>query len=187
MVDIAYKNRERLVRLVNDILEIERIENGKLAFQIVPLDLTRLVEQAIDANSGYAEQFNVTFTLTESVPGARVQGDVDRLTQVFTNLLSNAAKFSSAGDTIEIAVARRNRMLRISVTDHGPGVPEAFRARIFTKFAQADGSSTRQKGGAGLGLSIAKAIVERHGGQIDYTSVAGEGAMFFVDLPEWTG
>jgi PAS domain S-box-containing protein len=185
MVDIAYKNSERLVRLVNDILDIERIESGKLAFQIVPLDLARLVEQSIDANSGYAEQFNVTFRLTETVPGARVHGDVDRLTQVLTNLLSNAAKFSSTGDTIDIAVARRDRMLRISITDHGPGVPEAFRARIFSKFAQADGSSTRQKGGAGLGLSIAKAIVERHGGQIDYISAIDQGATFFVDLPEW--
>jgi PAS domain S-box-containing protein len=185
MVDIAYKNSERLARLVNDILDIERIESGKLAFQIMPLDLSRLVEQSIDANSGYAEQFNVTFRLIETMPGARVQGDVDRLTQVLTNLLSNAAKFSSAGDTIDIAVARRDRMLRISVTDHGPGVPEAFRTRIFSKFAQADGSSTRQKSGAGLGLSIAKAIVERHGGRIDYTSHTGQGATFFVDLPEW--
>jgi PAS domain S-box-containing protein len=187
MVDIAYKNSERLVRLVNDILDMERIEGGTLAFQNTPLDLTALVKQTIDANSGYAQQLNVTFALTATVPGAQVHGDADRLTQVFTNLFSNAAKFSPTGGTVDIAITRQNRMLRISVADSGPGVPEAFRARIFGKFAQADGSTTRQKGGAGLGLSIAKAIVERHGGQIDYISATDLGTTFFVDLPEWQG
>jgi PAS domain S-box-containing protein len=183
MVDIAYKNSERLTRLVNDILDIERIEGGKLAFQIAPIDLTGLVEQAIEANRGYGEQFGVTFALTQRAPGAYVQGDADRLIQVFTNLLSNAAKFSSAGGTVEVAVTSPDQLVRVSVTDHGPGIPDAFRARIFGKFAQADGSSARQNGGAGLGLSIAKAIVERHGGRIDYTSVIDQGATFFVDLP----
>ncbi len=184
MVDIAYKNSERLTRLVNDILDIERIEGGKLAFQIAPLDLTRLVEQAIEANRGYGEQFGVTFVLTERLPDAHLRGDADRLNQVFTNLLSNAAKFSPAGGTVEVAVTRQDQLLRVSVTDRGQGVPAAFRARIFGKFAQADGSATRQNGGAGLGLSIAKAIVERHGGRIDYTSELDKGATFFVDLPE---
>ena len=184
MIDIAYKNSERLTRLVNDILDIERIEGGKLAFQLASLDLTSLVEQSLEANRGYGEQFGVTFVLTHSVPGACVQGDTDRLTQVFTNLLSNAAKFSPAGGTIEIAITRQDQYLRVGITDHGPGVPEAFRARIFGKFAQADGSPTRQYGGAGLGLSIAKAIIERHGGRIDYISEPDQGSTFFVDLPE---
>jgi PAS domain S-box-containing protein len=184
MVDIAYKNSERLTRLVNDILDIERIESGKLAFQIAPLDLTHLIEQAIEANRGYGEQLGVRFALIRSVPGACVRGDADRLIQVFTNLLSNAAKFSPSGDTVEVAVTRQDQQLRVGVTDHGPGVPDAFRARICGKFAQADGSATRQNGGAGLGLSIAKAIVERHGGRIDYTTEPERGATFFVDLPE---
>ena len=184
MVDIAYKNSERLTRLVNDILDIKRIEGGKLAFRIAPLDLTCLVEQVIEANRGYGEQFGVTFVLTESIPGAHIQGDADRLIQVFTNLLSNAAKFSPADGTVEVAVTRQNHLLRVGVTDHGPGVPDAFRARIFGKFAQADGSASRQNGGVGLGLSIAKAIVERHGGRLDYISAPGQGATFFVDLSE---
>ncbi|MEP7188029.1 MAG: ATP-binding protein [Roseiflexaceae bacterium] len=183
MVDIAYKNSERLTRLVNDILDIERIEGGKLAFQMISLDLTQLVEHALEANSGYGEQFGITFALTGIVPGAYVQGDADRLTQVLTNLLSNAAKFSPAGGTVEVAVTRQDRQLCVSVSDHGPGVPAAFRARIFGKFAQADSSTSRQNGGVGLGLSIAKAIIERHGGRIDYTSEPGQGATFFVDLP----
>jgi PAS domain S-box-containing protein len=184
MVEIAYKNSERLTRLVNDILDIERIESGKLAFQIAPLDLTSLVEQAINANLGYSEQLGVTFVLTQSLPGACVQGDADRLTQVFTNLLSNAAKFSPAGGTVEVAVTRQDQQLRVGVTDHGSGVPESFRTRIFGKFAQADASPTRKNGGAGLGLSIAKAIIERHGGRIDYISEPDQGATFFVELPE---
>jgi PAS domain S-box-containing protein len=183
MVDIAYKNSERLTRLVNDILDIERIEGGKLAFHMTSLDLTQLVQQVLEANSGYGEQFGVTFALTAKVAGARVQGDADRLTQVLTNLLSNAAKFSPVGGTVEVAVTRQDRQLCVSVSDHGPGVPAAFRARIFGKFAQADGSTSRQNGGAGLGLSIAKAIIERHGGRIDYISEPGQGATFFVDLP----
>ena len=184
MVDIAYKNSERLTRLVNDILDIERIEGGELAFQMTSLDLTQLVEQVLEANSGYAEHVGVTFVLKESMRGVRVQGDADRLTQVLTNLLSNAAKFSPAGDTVEVAVTRQDQLLRVSVSDHGTGVPETFRARIFGKFAQADGSSSRQNGGAGLGLSIAKAIIERHGGRIGYTSALDQGATFFVDLLE---
>jgi len=186
MVDIAYKNSERLTRLVNDILDIERIEAGKLAFQLTSLDLTGLVEQVLEVNSGYGEQFGVTFVLTGRVAGARVQGDADRLTQVLTNLLSNAAKFSPTGGTVEVAVTRQEQLLRVSITDHGLGVPAAFRTRIFGKFAQADGSTSRQNGGAGLGLSIAKAIIERHGGRIDYTSTPKQGATFFVDLPAGT-
>jgi signal transduction histidine kinase len=122
--------------------------------------------------------------LAETAQGARVQGDPDRLTQVLTNLLSNAAKFSPAGGTVEVSIVRQGQLLRISVSDHGSGIPTSFRARIFGKFAQADASAARQNGGAGLGLSIAKAIVERHGGRIDYTSELGHGATFFVDLPE---
>jgi PAS domain S-box-containing protein len=185
MVDIAYKNSERLTRLVNDILDIERIEGGKLAFQMTTIDLTQLVQQVIESNSGYAEQLGITFVLAESIQGIRVLGDADRLTQVLTNLLSNAAKFSPAGGTVEIRITRQGQLVRTSVTDQGPGVPAAFRPRIFGKFAQADGSPARQNGGAGLGLSIAKAIVERHGGRIDYTSEPEHGATFFVDLPEW--
>jgi PAS domain S-box-containing protein len=185
MLDIAHKNSERLVRLINDILDTEKIESGKVAFNIVPIDLMPHVAQAIEANRTYGEQLGVRFELTGALPGAGVRADSDRLTQVMTNLLSNAAKFSPRGNTVTVSVSRRGELLRIAISDHGPGIPPEFQSRIFQKFAQADSSDTRQKGGTGLGLSISKAIVERLGGQIGFETAAGKGTTFYVDLPEW--
>jgi signal transduction histidine kinase len=105
--------------------------------------------------------------------------------QVMTNLLSNAAKFSPRGDTVVVAAERQGTQVRVSVTDRGPGIPEEFRHRVFQKFAQADSSTTRDKGGTGLGLSISKAIIERLGGRIGFTTGPGSGTTFHFDLPEW--
>ncbi|NJN66491.1 MAG: response regulator [Chloroflexaceae bacterium] len=185
MVDIAYKNSERLVSLVNDILDIDKIESGKMIFDLKPMELMPLVEHALETNHAYAEPFGVTFALTHSLPGARVHVDEDRLMQVLANLLSNATKFSPRGGTVEASVTRHEENLRVAVSDQGPGIPEEFRARIFQKFAQADSSATRQKGGTGLGLSISKAIIERHGGKIGFASNSSSGATFFFDIPEW--
>lgn len=185
MVDIAYKNSERLVRLINDILDVEKIESGKMVFQLKPLELVPLIEQTMEANRGYGEQYRVTFVLTEVVPGVMVNVDSDRMTQVLTNLLSNAAKFSPPQSRVEIGVHRVGTRVRVSVRDHGSGIPEEFKGRIFQKFAQADSSDTRQKGGTGLGLSIVKAIVEKHGGTIGFDTVMGEGTTFYFDLPEY--
>ncbi|MBA3943355.1 MAG: PAS domain S-box protein [Herpetosiphonaceae bacterium] len=183
MLDIAYTNSERLGRLINDILDIEKIESGKLRFDRKRLTLMPLVEQAIEANRAYAGPFGVIFTLTQTVADAVVYTDPDRLMQVLTNLLSNAAKFSPRDGVVTVAVTREAEIVRIAVGDQGSGVPLEFHARIFQKFAQADSSDTRQKGGTGLGLNITKAIIERLGGQIGFTSVPGAGASFFVDLP----
>ncbi len=185
LVRIAYHNSERLVRLISDILDIEKMEAGKMGFRFQPLELMPLVRQATEANRAYAEQCGVDMVVTRSPTGVRVNGDADRLSQVLTNLLSNAAKFSHAGDRVEVAVVRHHGMIRISVTDHGPGIREGFRAQVFEKFAQADASDTRRKGGTGLGLSIAKLIVEQHGGRIGFTSEPGVRTTFHVDLPEF--
>jgi DNA-binding response OmpR family regulator len=132
---------------------------------------------------GLAGELGVTMTLEAPAP-AKVRGDADRLTQVLTNLLSNAAKFSPKGAVVETYVTQVDgNRVRLSVRDHGAGVPESFRGRIFTKFAQADGSDTRRLGGTGLGLAICREIVERHGGRISFDSPPGEGATFHVDLP----
>lgn len=187
MVDIAYKNSERLVALVNDILDIDKIESGKMIFDLKPVELMPLLEHALETNSAYAEPFGVTFALTHTLPGVKVNVDEDRLLQVLANLLSNAAKFSPQGGRVDISVARHEELIRVAIADHGPGIPEAFRTRIFQKFAQADSSATRQKGGTGLGLSISKAIIERHGGKIGFTSREQGGATFFFELPEWCG
>lgn len=185
LVDIAYKNTERLILLINDILDIEKIESGKMSFALRPVELMPLIEQAIATNQAYAEQFNVNLKLTATLPDVEVNVDSQRLIQVLTNLLSNAAKFSPSGETVEVSVSQQNHKIRISVKDRGTGIPEAFRDRIFQKFAQADSSDARQKGGTGLGLSIAKAIIERLDGQIGFETVANVGTTFYCDLPQW--
>jgi CheY-like chemotaxis protein len=120
----------------------------------------------------------------DSVDGT-VSGDTDRLNQVFTNLLSNAAKFSPSGDKVDIRIGRQANTLRVSVIDHGPGIPDGFRRKIFQKFAQADSNNNRRIGGTGLGLSIVRSIVEKHGGLVSFDSIPGQGAQFHVDLPIW--
>jgi PAS domain S-box-containing protein len=188
MIDIALKNSERLIRLINDILDIEKIESGQMIFSMQPTNLHSLVLQAIDANRAYGDQYGITFRYDTAFDPAWIMADADRIIQVITNLLSNAAKFSPAGSVVHVMIAPLNQStIRLSVADQGPGIPDSFRHRIFQKFAQADSSSTRQQGGTGLGLSIAKAIIERHHGQIGFVSTIGSGTTFFVDLPEWRG
>jgi PAS domain S-box-containing protein len=183
MIDIASRNGERLHNLISDILDIEQIETGKLRFTPAQFDLCELVQQGIDMNSSYAANLGVTFQLQLPPTKLSVYVDSDRLMQVLTNLLSNAAKFSQSGDTVEVTAAQADRVARVMITDHGPGIAEAFHDRIFEKFAQADSSDSRQKGGSGLGLSIAKGIIEQLGGQIGFTSVSGVGSTFFIELP----
>jgi len=176
-------NCQRLIRLINDMLDVEKIQSGKMKFDMAPLTLSDVGQRSIDAVRGYADQLGVELRFQALDDDLAVRADVDRLVQVGANLISNALKFSKAGDRVEVSVQRRGRLARLSVVDHGPGIPDEFRARIFTKFAQADSSDTRQKGGTGLGLVIAKEIVDRHGGRLWFESDAGQGARFHVDLP----
>lgn len=185
MVDIAFKNSERLVRLINDILDIEKIEAGKMEFRMEVHNLSALISSAIDTNAAFADQYGVTLELSEVVPQDRIFGDTDRLQQVFANLLSNAVKFSPKGGNVEIAVSRVNTGFRIAVHDDGPGIPDEYREQIFEKFSQVDSSDSRKKGGTGLGLNIARTIVETHKGKLYFESNPGKGTVFFVDLPEW--
>lgn len=182
LIGIAHSNSQRLVRLINDILDVEKLESGKLILALAPLDLRDIATRSIEGVRGYAEQMGVTLSLSDGEP-APVRGDADRLIQVVTNLLSNAAKFSPSGGEVSVAVNPEARIARLSVRDHGPGISEEFRARIFGKFAQADSSDTRAKGGTGLGLAIAREIAERHGGRLWFESAEGEGATFHLDLP----
>jgi PAS domain S-box-containing protein len=185
LVEIAYKNSERLIRLINDILDIEKIETGKISFEYKPVELMPLLEQAIEFNKSYGEQFGVHYNLQSSLPGVKVNVDCDRFIQVITNLLSNAAKFSNPKDQVEILVEQLEKEIKISITDHGIGIPKEFRKRIFQRFEQADSSNIKKKEGTGLGLSICKAIVEKMGGQIDYKSKLNFGTTFYFTLPEW--
>ena len=183
MIDVAEKNTERLIKLVNDILDMEKIESGSMEFRFGPLDLARLVEQGIETNHGYAEDQGVEFLLTETQPELTVRGDGDRLMQVMANLLSNAAKFSPRGGKVEISVTRHNDKARVSVSDHGPGIPKEFQNEVFSKFTQADSSDTRQVGGTGLGLNISKTIIEKHDGSIGFDTKAGKGTTFYFEVP----
>lgn len=183
LVSIAETNSRRLVRLISDILDIEKMQSGAMKFAFAPVDLGELTTRAVEAMAGLSVELGVRFSVLAADGQAVVNGDADRLTQVITNLLSNAAKFSPREQAIEVAVAVSAGGARLSVRDRGPGIPTEFQGRIFGKFAQADASNTRQKGGTGLGLAICKQIVERHGGRIWFESKPGEGATFHVDLP----
>jgi signal transduction histidine kinase len=187
MVDIAARNADRLVMLINDILDMNKFESRKVSLNLQPVDLMALVEEAIETNRPYAGQFGVRLVLREAQPGVQVRADPDRLIQVLTNLLSNAAKFSPYGETVMVRLRRDGQMIRVEVSDHGPGIPEEFHPRIFDKFAQVDSSDSRAKGGTGLGLSISKAIIERLGGRIGFETEVGLGTTFFFELPEWEG
>ena len=185
MVTMASTNCDRLVMLINDILDLEKIEAGKMDFKMEELDLAEMIDAAMESNSFYAEKFGVTIR-KEVDPDDHpltTMGDRNRLMQVMDNLLSNAAKFSPKGEEIVIWLRPHRGGLRISVRDFGSGIPKASQPTIFDKFTQADSSDTRSKGGTGLGLSIAKRIVKEHKGAIFFKSQVGEGSEFFVDLP----
>jgi len=183
MVDIAYNNSDRLVRLINDILDIEKIEAGKLSFEFQLTGLAPFLARAIEANRNYADDFGVRLELAEVDADLVVETDPDRLMQVMTNLLSNAAKFSPRGGVVTLEACRAGDVARISVTDRGGGIPLAFQETIFGKFSQADTSDTKDKGGTGLGLAITKAIVEAHGGTIGFRTAEGAGTTFQIELP----
>lgn len=188
MINIAGNNTERLLLLINDILDIQKIASGQMALKLQSLEVMPFIKQSLAENESYGKQNSVRFVIANELPGARIFADKNRMMQVMANLLSNAAKFSPKGDTVEVSIARHyGDSVRISVTDHGPGIADEFQSKIFEKFTQSDSSNTRKEGGTGLGLSISKALVEKHGGRIDYVSRVGIGATFYIELPEYVG
>ena len=187
LIALAHSNSRRLVRLISDFLDIEKIEAGKMTFQFKPLELTALVCRVIDDSKALAEQAEVTISCQTLAADTWVNGDADRLMQAVSNLLSNAIKFSPPGESVEVVVGMHGPMLRVEVTDHGPGIPEEFHRHIFKKFAQADQSNRGGKTGTGLGLSIVKLILQQHDGTIDFQSTPGVRTTFCIDLPRADG
>ncbi len=186
LLDMARRNCDRLVLLINDILDIDKIASGTMRFDIREEMVDHLVEQCVALNQGFADKLNVR--LEAGLPQMRISISVDpaRFQQALTNLVSNAVKFSPAGGAVRVTAVLRDGDVIVAVSDEGPGIPADFRARIFGRFAQADSSSTRAKGGSGLGLHITKEIVEHMGGTIGFDSVEGQGATFWMAFPATT-
>lgn len=185
LISIAHKNSQRLTYLINDLLDMEKLDVGKLQFDMRPQSLYPLIQQSVDTHRPYGMPRNVTIELRSDIAGTQACVDGQRLMQAMSNLLANAIKFSPHGGVVEVEVTRDDANVRVKVTDHGPGVPAEFRAHIFEKFAQADASDTRLRGGTGLGLAITREIVTRMGGRIDFASEEGQGACFYFELPQW--
>lgn len=184
MLELADRNSERLSLLINDLLDLEKIESGSLDFDLTDTDLVEVVRNALESNEGYASRYTVSLALSAAPAAARVLADGHRLAQTMANLLSNAIKYSPAGGTVEVTIEEVAEAFRVAVRDRGEGIPESFRAQIFGRFAQADATDSRERGGTGLGLSITKAIVERHGGAIGFESTLGVGTTFFFSIPK---
>ncbi|RZL11157.1 MAG: PAS domain S-box protein [Rubrivivax sp.] len=185
MLRIASQNSKRLSQLINDLLDMDKLIAGKMSFHLAEHALPELLHESAQAMQGYAEQHQVRVEVLVDAGAAVavVQVDPLRLQQVLSNYLSNAIKFSPAARTVELRLATRQGRAVVSVKDEGPGIPDEFRAQLFTKFSQADSSDRRQKGGTGLGLAITKELVERMGGTVGFESTPGSGATFWFELP----
>jgi PAS domain S-box-containing protein len=183
LLTISVNNCDRLVRLISNILDIEKIESNRVEFISTPLDIIELVKESIQTNDTYAKT-GIQMIFNPQITSAFVFASHDRLRQVMDNLLSNAIKFSPQGSTITISVERIKNNIRVSVSDVGEGIPVSFQKRIFEKFARADSSTARVQGGTGLGLSISKAIIERFGGTINFLPREPKGTTFYFELPE---
>ena len=182
LLEIASQNTDRLIRLINDILDIEKIEAGHVTLKQERGELRGILRTTLTSLEGFASEAGIRVVLEPGEP-VIANVDADRLVQVFTNLVSNAIKFSPPGQSVRVRLSAEGTLARVWVSDSGPGIPEEFHEKIFGKFQQADRSDARRKNGTGLGLAIARAIVELHDGTISFESEPGRGTTFVVGLP----
>lgn len=185
MLNIAERNSARLLTLINDLLDMQKLEAGQMRFQWADTELIPLLQGSLEQMQNYASQHQIQFKFSTDMTDVWLQADANRLLQVLLNLLSNAAKFSPEQGTVKLSLypAPMAAMIRIEVQDRGSGIPEDFKNKIFQPFSQSDAADNRAGTGTGLGLSISKAIVEQHSGQISFQCTAEHGTQFFVDLP----
>lgn len=181
VVEIAERNTVRLVALINDILDLERLSSGRIEMTLGPVAAATIIDRAIESVAAVAAQRGVPL-VPAGVDGT-VNGDEDRLVQVLVNLLSNAVKFSPGGESVRIAAIPAQGLVEFRVTDRGRGIPREHHDTIFDRFRQVESSDSREKGGTGLGLAICKAIVEQHAGSIGVDSEPGRGSSFWVRVP----
>ncbi len=184
MLDIAYRNSDRLSLIINDILDLEKIAAGRMEFNLESVDMGELIEEAIVDNAPYSKKYNVSVASVGLTENIMCYCDKDRVFQVMSNLLSNAAKFSRKGGEVIVTLEENEDTICVSVEDFGVGIPNEAKATIFDRFTQADSSDRRAKGGTGLGLSIAKTLIGKQRGKIDFTSKLGKGTKFFIELPK---
>ena len=181
-VSIADRNALRLIGLINDILDLERFESGRIEMNMGDVELQDVLQRSVEAVKGVAGQQGIALEIRN--PGARAWADADRLVQVVVNLLGNAIKFSKAGQSVTLEAEQKPPFVEVRVIDRGRGIPPALREAVFERFKQVETSDSRDKGGTGLGLAICKVIVERHGGEIGVLSEEGRGSTFFFRVPE---
>jgi signal transduction histidine kinase len=181
LLQTALGNSERLSQLINDLLDLQKFESGNFSLSFATTDMKQLVLQALDSIAPYAARYQVSFQ-TE-LAECQVVADQTRIRQVVDNLLSNAIKFSASGQTVAVKLTELVGRIRFEVQDQGCGIPQNFRSRVFEKFSQADGSTSRKAEGTGLGLNICKTIISAHHGDIGFESEPDHGALFWFELP----
>jgi PAS domain S-box-containing protein len=182
LLAISNANSQRLNHLINDILDLEKAGSGLMSFHLKPMNAVEAVERELANLQSYAQPHDVALRFEGSQEPAMVRADPARLAQVLSNLLSNAVKFSPRGSEVVVGIAPHAEAFRITVRDHGPGIPDVYKDRIFDKFTQF-ASSPGGHNGTGLGLSIVKEIVERLNGEVGFDAAPGGGTVFWVDLP----
>ncbi len=187
MVGIAFSNSQRLSNLINDLLDLQKLEAEQMNYGFAPVNLTDVVYDAIESVQGVAEENQVEIAFVNPMVNLVARADHSKLEQVLTNLLSNALKFSNPGSQVEIHVFSNDTRVGVEVRDFGIGIPEGSREVVFGKFTQIDSSDERNHAGSGLGLSIAEQIMTAHDGTIDYVSKPGHGTTFRIELPRLSG
>jgi PAS domain S-box-containing protein len=183
LLEMARANGDRLGQLINDILDFEKASSGKMRFDMRTVAVDDLLDRCISASRFYAERLGVTIEARQRAPGSLIRVDDGRFHQIMANLLSNAAKFSRSGGSVEVDANASDGRCRISVIDHGYGIPAAFRKELFERFSQADSSDGRSRGGTGLGMAIAKHLTEQMSGRISFESEENVGTVFHLEFP----
>ncbi|WP_290847076.1 PAS domain-containing sensor histidine kinase [Henriciella sp.] len=184
LLEISHRNADRLVLIINDILDLEKIANGRLEFNLEEVDIAELLHETSAANASLEQRHGVRIQVEGTDDLNKVTTDPNRVIQVLTNFLSNASKFSKPGERVTIRAEENENELRISVADRGPGIPASEQHKVFQRFADLSNSNRADNGGTGLGLSVCKAIVENLGGKIGFDSREGFGTTFYFTLPK---
>ncbi len=182
LLDVADRNGNRLLTLVNDILDAQALSEGKVSVKRETVDLNDVVTTAVENCQVYAEKLGVSYAVHIPQEPVITFTDGARVTQILNNLISNAAKFTSAGDVVEVRLTRVSERARIEVTDHGIGIPADLQPDIFTPFHQINPGTTGGNKSSGLGLSITKQLIDLLGGKVGFTSVEGDGSVFWIEL-----